>query len=76
MIDLDDIFDRHLSPERLSGRTLYVGHVLWDLSRALEEIERLREELRDTRRGCAWCTGAKICARCGLEHDRGVDHNK
>ena len=45
MIDLAAIKNRHLDPERMSGRTYYEGHIELDLAACVEEIERLRKEV-------------------------------
>lgn len=41
--DVNAVRQRHLRPEQMEHRTFYEGHVLIDLARALEEIERLQQ---------------------------------
>ena len=41
----DEIEKRHLIPERLSGRTLYEGHPLYDLHALVTLVRSLRAEL-------------------------------
>lgn len=43
--DTEAVRQRHLRPEQMEHRTFYEGHIVIDLSRALEEIDRLQAEL-------------------------------
>jgi hypothetical protein len=40
--DSEVIRQRHLRPEQMEHRTFYEGHIVIDLSYALEEIDRLQ----------------------------------
>lgn len=42
----EQVAERHLAQDRLSGRTMYEGHVLVDLSRLVDECRALRADLR------------------------------
>lgn len=44
-LNIEAIRNRHLRPEQMEHRTFYEGHIVIDLSDAVEEIERLRNEL-------------------------------
>jgi hypothetical protein len=44
----DEIAARHLQQDKLSGRTMYEGHVLVDLSHLVNECRALRLELERT----------------------------
>ncbi len=41
----DEIAGRHLRQEQMTGRTMYEGHVLVDLSRLVDECRALRVDL-------------------------------
>ena len=44
MLDLDKIIERHLTKDKMEGRTFYDGHIVIDLFECVEEIKQLREE--------------------------------
>lgn len=44
-LNIEAIRNRHLRPEQMEHRTFYEGHIVIDLSDAVEEVERLRNEL-------------------------------
>ena len=44
-LNIEAIRNRHLRPEQMEHRTFYEGHIVIDLSDAVEELERLRNEL-------------------------------
>ena len=45
MLDIQAIIDRHLTDEKMQGKTFYEGHVVIDLNNAIEEIKELRAAL-------------------------------
>ena len=49
MLDLDKIIERHLTKDKMEGRTFYDGHIVIDLFECVEEIKQLREEIHTLR---------------------------
>jgi hypothetical protein len=49
MLDLDKIVERHLTKDKMEGRTFYDGHIVIDLFECVEEIKQLREEIHTLR---------------------------
>ena len=45
MLDLDKIIERHLTKDKMEGRTFYDGHIVIDLFECVEEIKQLRSAL-------------------------------
>jgi ribose 5-phosphate isomerase len=45
MLDIQAIIDRHLTDEKMQGKTFYEGHIVVDLYNAIEEIKELRAAL-------------------------------
>ena len=45
MLDIQAIIDRHLTDEKMQGKTFYEGHVVIDLNNAIQEIKELRAAL-------------------------------
>jgi hypothetical protein len=45
MLDIQAIIDRHLTDEKMQGKTFYEGHIVIDLYNAIEEIKELRAAL-------------------------------
>ena len=45
LLDPATIKQRHLDPERFSGRTMYDGHIAVDLATLVEEVEHVRQVL-------------------------------
>ena len=43
MLDIQAIIDRHLTDEKMQGKTFYEGHIVIDLYNAIEEVKRLRD---------------------------------
>jgi len=50
MLDIEAISNRHLTEDKMEGKTFHEGHIAIDLHNAIEEIKRLRAEV-DTERG-------------------------
>lgn len=42
----DIIEERHITADKLQGRTMYEGHIVADLARLVEEVRYLRATLR------------------------------
>ena len=42
MLDIQAIIDRHLTDDKMQGKTFYEGHIIIDLYNAIEEIKQLR----------------------------------
>jgi hypothetical protein len=45
MLDIEAIINRHLSEDKMEGKTFHEGHIAIDLHNAIEEIKRLREDV-------------------------------
>jgi len=49
MLDIEAISNRHLTEDKMEGKTFHEGHIAIDLHNAIEEIKRLRAKV-DTER--------------------------
>lgn len=48
MLDLEAITLRHLTEDKMEGKTFHEGHIVIDLFNCVREIERLRGEADPT----------------------------
>lgn len=49
MLDLEAITLRHLTEDKMEGKTFHEGHIVVDLFNCVREVERLRAEVEQER---------------------------